>query len=170
MVKGSSSPTSRANASLRRAAQTSQLQPQHLRSEVRNEPRAVLAPDRIPRQAFGPECRIAESRSTGYSFAARSWRLLSRKRTSLLDSTPPLSEMAFSWFRRKAAQPASPEPVPAQPEVDSGCTGVCELDMATQLCQGCLRTISEIGNWRHMTSEQKLAVNAAAEERRAGLA
>ena len=72
--------------------------------------------------------------------------------------------MVFSWFRRKsvAAAPA----VEAEPEVDSGCTGVCDLDMATKLCKGCMRTMSEIGNWRHMSAEQKAGVVEAAEARK----
>ena len=82
--------------------------------------------------------------------------------------------MAFSWFRRKPTAASAPTPVApvapaaaAQPEVESGCTGVCELDMASQLCKGCMRTISEIGNWRHMSREQKAAVVVDAEARKA---
>jgi predicted Fe-S protein YdhL (DUF1289 family) len=81
--------------------------------------------------------------------------------------------MFFSWFRRKPtvapATPAAPE-APEAPPVDSGCTGVCQLDMASQLCKGCMRTISEIGGWRHMTDVQKQAVNSAALARQASTA
>ena len=81
--------------------------------------------------------------------------------------------MVFSWFRRKpaVATPSASRQTAAQaapqPELESGCTGVCELDMATQLCKGCMRTISEIGNWRHMSPDQKAAVVSDAEARKA---
>ncbi|MFT4710480.1 MAG: putative Fe-S protein YdhL (DUF1289 family) [Bacteroidia bacterium] len=80
-----------------------------------------------------------------------------------------LPVMAFSWFSRKptTAAPTAAPKAAAQPKVESGCTGVCELDMATQLCKGCMRTISEIGNWRHMSPDQKAAVVAGAEARKA---
>ncbi|MDG1499554.1 MAG: DUF1289 domain-containing protein [Planctomycetota bacterium] len=74
--------------------------------------------------------------------------------------------MAFSWFRRKPTAIPPSAPAAAQPEVDSGCTGVCEMDMASQLCKGCMRTIGEIGNWRHMSAEQKAAVVAEANARK----
>ena len=74
--------------------------------------------------------------------------------------------MAFSWFRR-TPKLATPPPAAKKVEVDSGCTGVCALDMATQLCKGCMRTVSEIGNWRHMSDEQKLEVLDSAEARKA---
>lgn len=77
--------------------------------------------------------------------------------------------MVFSWFRRKPA--AAPQaPAAKAVAVDSGCTGVCELDMVSQLCKGCMRTVSEIGNWRHMSTEQKITVNEAASARKAGQA
>ena len=40
------------------------------------------------------------------------------------------------------------------------------MDMASQLCKGCMRTIGEIGNWRHMSAEQKAAVVAEANARK----
>jgi predicted Fe-S protein YdhL (DUF1289 family) len=42
--------------------------------------------------------------------------------------------------------------------------------MVSQLCKGCMRTVSEIGNWRHMSTEQKITVNEAASARKAGQA
>lgn len=44
------------------------------------------------------------------------------------------------------------------PEVASPCTGVCMLDAAGKLCQGCHRTLDEIAAWAAMDDEAKRAV------------
>jgi uncharacterized protein len=51
--------------------------------------------------------------------------------------------------------------------VPSPCTSVCRIDPAIGLCEGCLRTIDEIIQWRQLTDEAKLAVWAEIESRRA---
>jgi len=52
----------------------------------------------------------------------------------------------------------------------SPCTNVCVINRACDLCEGCLRTLDEIGAWDSMSAEEKLAVLGCAEERRAALA
>jgi uncharacterized protein len=49
----------------------------------------------------------------------------------------------------------------------SPCTGVCRIDGRTGWCQGCLRTLDEIGAWGALDDAGKRAVWAALEVRRA---
>jgi len=42
--------------------------------------------------------------------------------------------------------------------MESPCIKICTYDPATGLCQGCGRTLAEIGNWFSMTQAQRLAV------------
>lgn len=49
----------------------------------------------------------------------------------------------------------------------SPCIGVCELDGATGLCKGCLRSGEEIGAWRDATCEQRREILRRIEARRA---
>ena len=56
------------------------------------------------------------------------------------------------------------------PGVASPCTSVCTLDGATGFCLGCARTLDEIADWRRLTDEERLAVLARLDERRAMLA
>ncbi|MEZ5450572.1 MAG: DUF1289 domain-containing protein [Thiolinea sp.] len=51
--------------------------------------------------------------------------------------------------------------------VPSPCIGVCMLDRDSGLCEGCLRNIDEIRNWIIMNRDEKLAVLAQLELRRA---
>lgn len=39
--------------------------------------------------------------------------------------------------------------------IPSPCTGVCKMDAQTQLCEGCLRTIDEIAQWRDADNSEK---------------
>lgn len=48
----------------------------------------------------------------------------------------------------------------------SPCISVCQIDPKTDLCIGCLRTISEIREWMISTPEQKLAILKKIEGRR----
>ena len=48
----------------------------------------------------------------------------------------------------------------------SPCIGVCVIDEATGLCEGCLRTLEEIARWGSSSSEERRAVLAAVSERR----
>ena len=42
--------------------------------------------------------------------------------------------------------------------VPSPCISVCRMDAASGLCEGCLRTLDEIGRWSSMTDAGKRAV------------
>ena len=42
--------------------------------------------------------------------------------------------------------------------VRSPCMSVCRMDAASDLCEGCLRTIGEIGQWASMDRRGRLAV------------
>jgi predicted Fe-S protein YdhL (DUF1289 family) len=50
-------------------------------------------------------------------------------------------------------------------ELRSPCISVCTLDPTRAFCVGCLRTVKEIGAWRTMTAEEKIACTRACEER-----
>jgi len=45
-----------------------------------------------------------------------------------------------------------------QTPVPSPCISLCEMDAATGLCRGCLRTIDEIVAWGSASDEAKRAV------------
>lgn len=49
--------------------------------------------------------------------------------------------------------------------VPSPCVSICYLN-EDDVCEGCYRTAAEITDWTRYDDEQKLAVNAAATERR----
>ncbi|MEQ9363453.1 MAG: DUF1289 domain-containing protein [Leptospirales bacterium] len=56
---------------------------------------------------------------------------------------------------------AAPETEGARPSTElprSPCTAVCAIDPISGYCEGCLRTIDEIGAWRFMRAEAKQAV------------
>lgn len=38
------------------------------------------------------------------------------------------------------------------------CIGVCKIDLTTQICIGCKRTLEEVRNWTSFSSEQRLQV------------
>lgn len=40
----------------------------------------------------------------------------------------------------------------------SPCTGVCEIDRATEVCRGCWRTLGEITAWFTATAQEKHAM------------
>jgi uncharacterized protein len=42
--------------------------------------------------------------------------------------------------------------------VPSPCMSVCRMDMDTELCEGCLRTLDEIAAWGRMGEDDKRAV------------
>jgi uncharacterized protein len=50
------------------------------------------------------------------------------------------------------------QPVPRAGGVRSPCASVCRLSTATDLCEGCYRTIDEIAAWSTMTDPQRLDV------------
>ncbi|MEO3435269.1 DUF1289 domain-containing protein [Inquilinus sp. CAU 1745] len=48
----------------------------------------------------------------------------------------------------------------------SPCIGVCRMDPATGLCDGCLRTVEEIAAWPTASEEELLAIVHRLRERR----
>lgn len=59
------------------------------------------------------------------------------------------------------------KPVTAGSAVPSPCISVCEIDTASGLCRGCLRTLDEIAAWSVLGEDDKRAVLAALPGRRA---
>ena len=53
-----------------------------------------------------------------------------------------------------------------QPDIPSPCIGICRIDKERQLCEGCLRTLDEIGCWGVMGPDEKLTVLQACLDRR----
>jgi len=43
-------------------------------------------------------------------------------------------------------------------DVPSPCISVCQLDSATEFCEGCFRTLDEIAAWGRLDDESKRAV------------
>jgi predicted Fe-S protein YdhL (DUF1289 family) len=52
--------------------------------------------------------------------------------------------------------------------VRSPCMSVCRMDAASDLCEGCLRTLHEIGAWSDLDRAQRLAVWQRIEQRAQG--
>ncbi|MGD2141458.1 MAG: DUF1289 domain-containing protein [Burkholderiales bacterium] len=63
--------------------------------------------------------------------------------------------------RSKGDDGANPHPV------ESPCVNVCQIDSATGLCFGCMRSMDEIANWLEMTNEEKRQVLDRIEQRKA---
>lgn len=54
-----------------------------------------------------------------------------------------------------------PDPAaPARPKIATPCIAVCQVSGRTGLCEGCFRTLKEIGGWRRMTDEARAAIMA----------
>lgn len=69
------------------------------------------------------------------------------------------------WRVTLAASPM-PAPRPPAPGVPSPCINVCRMDAASGLCEGCFRTLDEIGAWSLFDDAEKLAVWQTIAERR----
>ena len=50
---------------------------------------------------------------------------------------------------------------------ETPCIKVCALDLDTQMCVGCFRTIDEIARWTQYSDAQRARIMAALDERRA---
>ena len=50
--------------------------------------------------------------------------------------------------------------------VDSPCIGICQLDLAADLCIGCFRTRDEVAVWGTASDEVKRDILAKTQERR----
>jgi predicted Fe-S protein YdhL (DUF1289 family) len=51
--------------------------------------------------------------------------------------------------------------------VESPCVGVCVIDQASGLCEGCLRTLEEIALWGASSAAERREILARLQERRA---
>lgn len=51
-------------------------------------------------------------------------------------------------------------------DIPSPCIGVCRLDRARELCEGCLRTTQEIARWPYAEMPERLAILQSLRERR----
>ena len=61
-------------------------------------------------------------------------------------------------------------PIASESRVPSPCISVCEMDAATGLCAGCLRTLDEIAAWSVLDDAEKQAVLKRLPLRRARVA
>ena len=52
------------------------------------------------------------------------------------------------------------------PDIPSPCIGICRLDQASGLCQGCLRTVDEIARWPLADNPERLLIVQALRARR----
>ncbi len=52
----------------------------------------------------------------------------------------------------------------------SPCVGICEMDPASGLCRGCLRTLQEIARWGGLSLGERRMVKSALAERRCAVA
>ncbi|HYC57671.1 MAG TPA: DUF1289 domain-containing protein [Candidatus Binatia bacterium] len=55
-------------------------------------------------------------------------------------------------------------PAPAPPV--SPCTGVCRVDPASGLCEGCLRSLPEIAAWGAASADEQRRILASVAQRR----
>lgn len=53
--------------------------------------------------------------------------------------------------------------------IESPCIRLCQIHAVHGLCEGCGRTLAEIGGWLSMTPAERRAVMAVLPERRARL-
>ena len=51
-------------------------------------------------------------------------------------------------------------------EIPSPCIGVCRLDLQRRVCEGCLRTMSEITRWPAAGEHERLEILQRLRERR----
>jgi predicted Fe-S protein YdhL (DUF1289 family) len=54
----------------------------------------------------------------------------------------------------------------AEPRVESPCVGVCVIEEASGLCEGCLRTLGEIAQWGSSSVAQRRETLSEIERRR----
>ncbi len=53
--------------------------------------------------------------------------------------------------------------------VRSPCIKICNMDPETGLCEGCYRSLEEIGKWMIYTEEERKSVRLKIEERKISL-
>lgn len=66
----------------------------------------------------------------------------------------------MEWLARQAVRAQRKER-----ELPSPCVAVCRMEIATGLCQGCLRTLEEITAWSRLNDEGKRAIWGQIEQR-----
>ncbi len=49
--------------------------------------------------------------------------------------------------------------------VSTPCIGICVIDPASKLCEGCGRTLAEIAQWGRLSEPERLAIMALLPER-----
>ena len=54
--------------------------------------------------------------------------------------------------------PAASADAPVESGVPSPCVSICQMDAATGLCSGCLRTIDEIAGWSCYSDAEKRVI------------
>lgn len=52
------------------------------------------------------------------------------------------------------------------PDIPTPCVGICRIDMATGLCEGCMRTRDEIACWPLADNETRFQIVLKLKERR----
>lgn len=52
------------------------------------------------------------------------------------------------------------------PNIPSPCVGICALNPSSGLCEGCMRTTGEIGEWAAATNERRYEIVMSLRERR----
>jgi uncharacterized protein len=58
------------------------------------------------------------------------------------------------------------KPVNQNNAIANPCINICRMDQAGIFCQGCKRTLLEIGSWDRMTAQQKADLTALLEQRK----
>ncbi|PJZ27048.1 hypothetical protein CH352_08050 [Leptospira hartskeerlii] len=53
--------------------------------------------------------------------------------------------------------------------VRSPCIKICNMDYDTGLCEGCYRTLEEIGRWTMYTEDERKSIRLKIEERKISL-
>lgn len=61
---------------------------------------------------------------------------------------------------------SSPRDEAERRRIESPCVGVCVIDEASGLCEGCLRTLDEIALWGSSSAAQRREVVARIQARR----
>ena len=50
-------------------------------------------------------------------------------------------------------------------DYSSPCNRICTLDLTTEICMGCFRTLDEISGWTRFTNAEREAIRAALPQR-----
>lgn len=77
----------------------------------------------------------------------------------------PTTRDALHRLTERAAQIESTARASVARDVPSPCLSVCRMDMASGLCEGCLRTLDEIAGWSRADDEAKRRIWQAIDAR-----